>query len=84
MSSPSRSLPFERVATENRTTGIATLRRTLVAPVRAAAFWAAVCLPPIQLSLLATGLDGGDAALFGALLLANVVALVLGRDYKRE
>ena len=52
------------------------------APVKAAAFWAAVLLPFCTLALLAGGLETGtDYATLASLLVGNVVALVVGHDY---
>jgi hypothetical protein len=52
------------------------------APVKAAAFWAAVILPFCSLALLAGGLETPvDYAALVGLVTANVVALVVGLDY---
>ncbi|ERG89366.1 MAG: hypothetical protein J07HX5_01524, partial [halophilic archaeon J07HX5] len=45
-------------------------------------FWVAVGLPVVYLPLLATGLKTpADGAVFGALLVANVVGLILGHEH---
>jgi hypothetical protein len=59
-------------------------QRGLFFPLRAGAFWAAVALPFVQLSLLATDLGtavGADVIV--ALLLANAFALLVGHSYRR-
>ena len=59
--------------------------RSLVAPIRGAAFWTAVALPFLYLPLLATGLQSSAVrTAFGALLLTNAVALLVGHSHARE
>ncbi|MFB6073732.1 MAG: hypothetical protein ABEJ89_01825 [Haloarculaceae archaeon] len=61
------------------------LAETVLAPLRAVAFWLAIALPFLYVPLLVTGLS--DATLIGAflvLLAANVVALLAGHSYLRE
>jgi hypothetical protein len=49
------------------------------------AFWSAVCLPFVQLSLLVGGLDTRRGlAAFAVLFGANVLALVVGHRYRRD
>jgi len=60
------------------------LRETLLSPVRAVSFWAAVWLPFLYLPLLFTGLDGHLLYVFVGLLAANGLALALGQDYTPE
>lgn len=57
----------------------------LTTPVRAAAFWAAVVLPAVYLSLLAVGPDvaGGRTAFFGLLGL-HALSVVAGHGYGHE
>lgn len=51
--------------------------------LKATAFWAAVVLPFATLAVLANGLESdAQYALLAALLLANVLALVVGHDYR--
>lgn len=51
--------------------------------LKAAAFWAAVILPFALLGLLASGLQTNvEYVLLAALLVANVLALVVGHDYR--
>lgn len=53
--------------------------------VSGVAFWSAVCLPFVQLSLLVGGLDTRRGlAAFLVLFCANVLALVIGHQYRRE
>lgn len=60
--------------------GAAALRR----PLEAVAFWSAVVLPFLYLPLLAYGLETtGQLATFFGLLIVNVLAFVIGHDYKR-
>jgi len=61
------------------------LSRLFFRPIKRLAFWSAVVLPFMHLSLLATGLDSQSKTLaFVALVAANVVALYLGHPYGRE
>ncbi len=57
----------------------------LTTPLRAAAFWAAVVLPAVYLSLLAVGPEtlGGKPAFF-ALLGLHAVSVVAGHGYGDE
>jgi hypothetical protein len=59
------------------------LHRAVVAPLRALSFWTAVLLPLAYLPLLAGGLTAGEGSVLAALVLANVVALLLGHDHAR-
>jgi len=52
-------------------------------PVRFVGFWTAVVVPFVLLGLVATGTAHQSPALLSGLLAANVVGLVLGKDYKR-
>lgn len=61
------------------------LSRLVVRPVKRLAFWGAVVLPFMHLSLLATGLDSGSKTLaFIVLLMLNVVALYVGHPHGRD
>jgi hypothetical protein len=51
--------------------------------VRAAGFWSAVALPFVMLVVLANGGAQRHPLAFAGLLAANMVALVLGRNYDR-
>lgn len=54
----------------------------LAASIRATAFWVAVVLPFLYVPLLLTGLEGGSTTTaFALLLLANVLALLLGHSH---
>lgn len=55
-------------------------------PVQALAFWVAIALPFTYLPLLVRGFEDGLTAplAFSALVLANVVALVIGHGYGRD
>lgn len=52
-------------------------------PFRLLGFWSAVILPFAILSLLVAGVAQQSPALIAGLVAANVVGLVLGKDYKR-
>lgn len=60
-----------------------TALRMALGPVRFVGFWAAVALPFLYVPLLFDGIDGGRAVVFLGLLVANVVSLVIGHDYRR-
>lgn len=61
------------------------IRSTALPPVRAAAFWSAVALPFIYVPLLLVGIETQtEAAAFLLLVVAHVVALVIGRSYAPE
>ena len=64
---------------------LGSVRATVVTPVTAAAFWAAIALPFLYLPLLfLTGLSSqSTATAFLALLGLNVVALLVGHPYYR-
>lgn len=54
-------------------------------PIAGAAFWCAVVLPFVQLSLLVGGLDTQwTMTAFVLLFVANLLALVLGHQYQQE
>jgi hypothetical protein len=53
--------------------------------VSGVAFWSAVCLPFVQLSLLVGGLDTRRGLVaFAVLFCANVLALVIGHHHRRD
>jgi hypothetical protein len=52
--------------------------------VQFAGFWTAVLLPFVTAPMLATGLASEHMVAFVALVAANLVALVLGRDYNAD
>lgn len=59
-------------------------RISLPTPLKASAFWAAVILPFCSLALLMNGMETTTHYLSLVLLVgANVVALVVGHDYRR-
>lgn len=56
---------------------------SLPTALKAVAFWAAVVLPFATLGVLANGLDSSvHYAILAVLLVANVLALVVGHDYR--
>lgn len=62
----------------------AALAEVLRRPFEALAFWSAVLLPFAYVPLLVGGFETtSSVALFGALLVANAVALLVGHDHNR-
>ncbi|UIP01125.1 hypothetical protein Hbl1158_07200 [Halobaculum sp. CBA1158] len=61
-----------------------TTRPDPTAPIRAAAFYAAIVLPMVYLPILAGGVSTERLTVVAGLLLANAAALVLGHDYGTE
>jgi hypothetical protein len=59
------------------------VRASVESLVRATGFWTAVALPFIVLVVVATGGAQRHPLAFSGLLAANLVALVLGRNYDR-
>jgi hypothetical protein len=59
----------------------ATVASSVVAGVRAVAFWLATLLPLSYLPLLATGVTAEHPMGFAALLCSNAVAFVLGHTH---
>ena len=57
------------------------VRASLESLVRATGFWTAVALPFVMLVVLATGGAQRHPLVFFGLLAANLVALVVGRNY---
>lgn len=57
--------------------------RLLGLPARFAGFWTAVVVPFVLLGMIASGAAHQSPLVMTGLLAANVVGLVLGRDYKR-
>ncbi|MHB9287247.1 hypothetical protein ACKVMT_09450 [Halobacteriales archaeon Cl-PHB] len=67
-----------------------TQQRMVEQPLRGAAtalqfagFWAAVILPFVLLSFVATGLAADNPTVAGGLLVGNLAGLALGRNYNR-
>jgi len=59
--------------------------RTLLAPVRGFAFWLAIVLPFLYVPLLVAGLESSATrTVFGVLVLANAIALLVGHSYATE
>jgi len=74
--------PFRADSVDTERTDVQSLRG-VIEPVRAVGFWSAVVLPFAVIGLLAAGFAQQFPLLLGVLLVANVAALVLGRDYNR-
>lgn len=65
--------------------GRPSISQLVVQPVKIAAFWAAVVLPFLHLSLLVAGLDSDSTTLaFVGLITLNVVALYVGHPHGSE
>jgi len=62
----------------------ASLAASMLGPVRAAAFWAAVGLPLTYLPMVATGAVWDLPILFCALLALNAAAFLVGHGYDPE
>ena len=61
------------------------LSRSLLRPLKGAAFWTAVALPFLHVPLLVTGLDSSTTlGAFVALLVLNVVALLVGHPHASD
>lgn len=60
------------------------LQRLIATPIKAAAFWTAIVTPLAYPALMVGGIAGNELSLLGLVLAVNVVALVLGRDYKAD
>lgn len=59
--------------------------RTVTAPARALAFWSAIALPVLNLALLLQGLStASETAVFLGLLVANLVALLVGHPHRAD
>jgi len=65
-------------------TTASTLQHMVTTPIKATAFWTAIATPLAYPALLAGGLTGGEVSLLGLVFVLNVVALIVGRDYKTE
>lgn len=81
--SSSTTNPFARLQRLVRSVPTTEGYRVLTAPVRAAAFWAAVFLPVVSLALFVTGVDGDELASLSTLAVANVLALIVGHGHNR-
>jgi len=58
------------------------LLRVVLSPIKRIAFWTAIVLPFLHLSLLTTGLDSQSTVLaFSLLVTLNVFALVVGHPH---
>ena len=56
----------------------------LYRPVQFVGFWTAILLPFVTFPMVATGVASEQLIPFAALVVANLVALVLGRGYKAD
>lgn len=63
--------------------GIEAVRQRALVALQSVGFWAAVGLPFATVGLLLAGLADQFPMLVGCLLVANVVALVIGRGHHR-
>ena len=75
--------PFETESTSLPQFGVQSVRKILELPVQAAGFWTAVLVPFVLLGLTATGIAQQSPLLVSGLVAANLLGLLLGKDYKR-
>jgi hypothetical protein len=80
----SSASPFRSSRDVRPARGIELLEQLVVGSVRFAGFWSAIAIPFLLLGLVVAGLAAQQAHVFAGLLGANVLALRLGREYKRE
>lgn len=77
-------VPRSSVPTPPNRDALAPLGGVLTWSIRATAFWLAIVLPFLYLPLSLGGLDGRpERVAFVGLLVLNVVALVVGHEYRR-
>jgi len=80
----SSASPFRRHGSETPFEGAERIESLLVGSARFAGFWSAVVLPFALLGLVASGTATQQPAMVGAILLVNLLALRLGRDYNQD
>lgn len=80
-SEPSPSVPVNTDALPGSAAAVAA---SVLRPVRAVAFWAAVALPLVYLPLFVTGAVWDRPLAFGALLALNFVAFLVGHGHDPE
>lgn len=82
--SPSETSPLSPWTRTNRTLPtVESLRDSVVEPVQAAAFWAAIGLPLLYVPMLATGAGWEYPIALAALFLLNAVAFVVGHEHNQ-
>ena len=64
--------------------GVGRLGTLLTHSARCVGFWSAVVIPFVLLGLVVAGSAAEHANLFGTLVVANVLALRLGHDHRRD
>ena len=64
-------------------TGTESVRDSLTPPVQFVGFWTAVVTPFMILALIIAGVALTNLGLLGGLLVANLIGLVLGRNYSQ-
>ena len=79
-----RSTHQDRPAARDRSIAADQTPRTLVASAQFVGFWSAVLLPLALFPMLLSGVAGEHLVPYTALVVANVVALVVGRDYNSD
>lgn len=78
------SASINRLGSLAGTVTVQTLLALLVTSVKRVAFWTAVTLPFLHLSLLSTGLESRETQIvFVALVTLNICALLVGHPYRR-
>lgn len=80
--SPSETSSMSGWSQTNRTLpSIDSVRSSLVEPVQAIAFWAAIGLPLVYVPMLATGAVWQNPIALLALLMLNIAAFVVGHEH---
>ncbi|MFB6094201.1 MAG: hypothetical protein ABEJ77_04595 [Halanaeroarchaeum sp.] len=83
MSRPSTSPALEESRPANVLAEALSGYETVVRPIEALAFWAAVVMPFVYLPLFLTGIGtGAEAVAFAALIAVHALALIGGRRYR--
>ncbi len=68
-----------------RSASVPSVSRVLLRPIKQLAFWTAVVLPFMHISLLVAGLESQSMLLaFVGLLALNVVSLYVGHPHRRD
>ncbi len=73
----------DRTVTSRQSAGDTALRTDCLPAVRCVAFWTAILLPFVLVTLLASGVIVEWPFVAGGLLALNLAGLVVGHEYKR-
>lgn len=74
---------FKTAASTRQRFGLSPLRSVVQPVIEFVAFWAAIVLPFVLLTIVASGLAPQHPEVVGGLLVSNVAGLRLGRGYNR-